>query len=94
MASSLSTGHDDDKEYAEELREFVLKLSENPDKEPVASEIEGTAGSTCLKSLLTFFSTAVLQSIYGDTAIRLFRPSEGNGKKPDPDTIRYEATLR
>ncbi|RXW25735.1 hypothetical protein EST38_g26 [Candolleomyces aberdarensis] len=76
MDHSPSSDHDDDSKYVEELQQFVLQLLENPDKEPVASEIE------------------VLQSIYGDTAIRLFHPGEGHGGgKLDPDTIRYQANL-
>jgi hypothetical protein len=41
MDYSPSSDHDDESKYVEELQEFALKLSENPDKEPVASEIEG-----------------------------------------------------
>ncbi|KAF6761959.1 ribosomal protein S5 domain 2-type protein [Ephemerocybe angulata] len=66
----------DDNKYVEELQELLSKLSEDPEKEQVASEIE------------------VLQSIYGESAIRLYQSSEGNGEgNKDPDTIRYQVTL-
>lgn len=83
----------DDAKNAEEFQEFLSKLQEDPEKEPVYSEIEGVrypavsvAKSDCI---------SVLQSIYGDSALRLFKPSEGNGVgKLDSEAIRYQVTLR
>ncbi|KAJ3518461.1 hypothetical protein NMY22_g13663 [Coprinellus aureogranulatus] len=66
----------DDAKNAEEFQEFLAKLQEDPEREPVSSEIE------------------VLQSIYGEDALRLFKTTEGNGfGKLDPETVRYQVTL-
>ncbi|KAF5387600.1 hypothetical protein D9615_000735 [Tricholomella constricta] len=63
----------------EELAAFIEKLSQNPEREAVASELE------------------VLQSIYGDDALRLWHPPKsqsGNGHiEHANDAIRYEAEL-
>ncbi|TEB30016.1 imprinted and ancient [Coprinellus micaceus] len=75
MTRSRSPTNDDTKN-AEEFQDFLSKLQEDPEKEPVSSEIE------------------VLQSIYGDEALRLFKPTEGNGfGKLDHVTTRYQVTL-
>ncbi|KAF8956715.1 ribosomal protein S5 domain 2-type protein [Flammula alnicola] len=79
MPRSLSPSSIDEADYLLELQNFLAELSQNPDREPVASEIE------------------VLQSIYGDNAIRLWHPSTSNGKKSPNSTdhtIRYEVLLR
>lgn len=39
--SSSPSSDTDDKDYAQELRDFIAELYERPDREAVASEIEG-----------------------------------------------------
>ncbi|GLB34189.1 putative RWD [Lyophyllum shimeji] len=77
MLSSSSPSVDVD---AEELAALIAKLSQEPDHEAVASEIE------------------VLQSIYGSSAVKLWRPprSQPNGRSNNngkDETIRYEVEL-
>lgn len=79
MPRSPSPPSDTDKDYVQELQEFVAELYRRPECEAVASEIE------------------VLQSIYGEDAVRVWYPtsgSNGNGNgSSDPRTIRYSLTL-
>ncbi|PPQ68621.1 hypothetical protein CVT25_005531 [Psilocybe cyanescens] len=77
---SPSTADADNTDYALELQDFLAELSQDPEREAVASEIQ------------------VLQSIYGDDAIRLWRPPLKNGKRSASTsrrdgTIRYEVLL-
>ncbi|KAG6861968.1 hypothetical protein C0995_009152 [Termitomyces sp. Mi166 len=65
---------------AQKLADFVQELSQNPDREAVASEIE------------------VLQSIYGENAVKLWHPSRAEQDRKTntewtDDTIRYEVEL-
>jgi len=84
--------------YAEELQEFIAGLLLQPDHEPVASELEGASVHKKSSWLRTICYTAVvLQSIYGDDAIRLWQPSTGQYLVHgigDNQTVRYEAVLR
>lgn len=86
----------DDAKNAEEFQELLSKLQEDPEKEPVSSEIEGASFPAVLvRQSDQFLGILVLQSIYGEDALRLFKPSEGNGfGKLDAEVIRYQVTLR
>lgn len=99
--SSSSSSH----KYVEELQDFIADLSLQPSRDQVASEIEGMcymhgllAGVTVEELILLHLS--VLRSIYGDEAIRLWKPStkdghtNHHGDNKDSGTIRYEAILR
>ncbi|CAA7258501.1 unnamed protein product [Cyclocybe aegerita] len=61
-------------DYAAELQNLLAELSQNPERESVASELE------------------VLQSIYGDGAIRIWHPSS-NGKSKNDANVRYEVVM-
>ncbi|KAF9266227.1 UPF0029-domain-containing protein [Marasmius fiardii PR-910] len=72
-SSSPSSSSIDD---AQDLETLIEKLLEDPDREPVGSEIE------------------VLKSIYGDEAIRIWKPTDGNGDEPrHNDRVRYEVEI-
>jgi len=75
-----------------ELKEFLAKLSDDPERDQVKSEIEGMACNNLLIPILT--RHIVLQSIYGEDAIRVWNPPEGlrNGSVLD-EKIRYEVEL-
>ncbi|KAF8914368.1 hypothetical protein CPB84DRAFT_1811694 [Gymnopilus junonius] len=66
-------------DYALELQEFLNRLLEDPDREPVASEIQ------------------VLQSIYGDDAVRLWHQPATNEQtssaRRKDNSIRYEVII-
>ncbi|KAF5364153.1 hypothetical protein D9756_000318 [Leucocoprinus leucothites] len=102
MPRSPSPPSDTDKDYVQELQEFVAELYRRPECEAVASEIEGESAARKTRYLkdttlnLSTYST-VLQSIYGEDAVRVWYPtsgSNGNGNgSSDPRTIRYSLTL-
>ncbi|KDR84138.1 hypothetical protein GALMADRAFT_236812 [Galerina marginata CBS 339.88] len=78
MPRSSSPPGDNDEDHAIELQNFLAELSQDPEREAVASEI------------------LVLQSIYGDDAIRLWHPPSTNGKAyggRKDSTTRYEVAL-
>ncbi|KJA29640.1 hypothetical protein HYPSUDRAFT_1061332 [Hypholoma sublateritium FD-334 SS-4] len=78
MPRSSSPSSADDTDYPLELQNFLAELSQNPEREAVASEIE------------------VLQSIYGDEAVRLYHSPTPNGKKSPTrvdEPVRYEVVL-
>lgn len=85
----------------EALASVIAGLSARPDRESVASELQGMLTLTA-KTTITLLSLtySVLQSIYGDDAIRLWHPPVNEHKKsnygdgPDEGILRYEAELR
>lgn len=82
----LAAGHED-------VKQFVADLLQRPDREPIASEIEG--GATTMNSTVKLTKSTVLQSIYGDDAIQLWIPNPQSASSSHDLTItRYEAVLR
>lgn len=84
MTRLPSSSTDQSSDHTEELSSLLAELAEQPDREPIASELE------------------VLQSIYGEDAIRLWYPSTKdpshraprNGtQSPEMRTIRYVTSL-
>ena len=97
MPRSSSPSSDDKTDYALELHNLLAALSQSAERESVASEIEGTCSSYWIVLSTKIQFHLVLQSIYGDDAIRLWRPSVSNGKKSpnrNDGTIRYEVVLK
>lgn len=85
----------------EELASVIADLLARPDRESVASELQGMLTLTPqTRIILLSLIYTVLQSIYGDDAIRLWHPPVNEPKKPnygdslDEGILRYEAELR
>ena len=74
-----------------ELEDVVAKLLDDPATEPIASEIGGA--SALSHSVFDEESSGkVLQSIYGNDALSLWKPSPQSAKKPDA-AVRYIVTI-
>ena len=93
MPSSSPPTTEEERDYASELQKFLSELSQVPEREQVVSEIEGTLATAYFQAFLT---RIVLQSIYGEQAVRVWHPTskvnDVNHSKIE-DTIRYEVLL-
>lgn len=82
---------DHDSEQAQQLSE-ILRVSQHPDRQSVADEFEGAEPAT---APLSVDLRLVLQSIYGEDAIRLWNPpTDSTAPRGSVGTLRYEFSLK